>query len=69
LVPSKSGVNSPFWLDPSTSRTLQTTEQIQNQKDYENGYDYAVRSTGLHGANSVLGSMDHEETGSSKLKT
>jgi hypothetical protein len=27
----------------STSRTLQTTEQIQNQKDYENGSDYAVR--------------------------
>jgi hypothetical protein len=25
--------------------------------------------TGLHSANSVLGSMDHEETTSSKLKT
>ena len=29
--------------DPSTSRTLQATEQIQNQNDYENGSDYAVR--------------------------
>jgi hypothetical protein len=29
--------------DRSTLRTLQATEQIQNQNDYENGYDYAVR--------------------------
>jgi hypothetical protein len=26
----------------SISRTLQATEQIQNQNDYENGSDYAV---------------------------
>jgi hypothetical protein len=29
--------------EPSTSRTLQATEQIQNQNDYQNGSDYAVR--------------------------
>jgi hypothetical protein len=27
---------------PSTLRTLQATEHVQNYKDYENGYDYAV---------------------------
>jgi hypothetical protein len=29
--------------DPSTSRSLQATEQKQNHNDYENGSDYAVR--------------------------
>ena len=27
---------------PSTSRTSQATEHVQNHNDYENGYDYAV---------------------------
>ena len=29
--------------EPSTSRTLQATEQIQNQQDYKNGSKYAMR--------------------------
>jgi hypothetical protein len=51
MDPGNSDPERGYWLKersdeasyPSSPRILQATEQIQNQNDYKNGSDYAVR--------------------------